>query len=423
MGRPRRVAGFHERQRNQHQAFFSSIHRARVTDTSSAVTKGTVSAEVENTDIVISVLAPLMSLSLPPKGKNTDGTINQDDDNGIKAGWGRYIPQIGDMLLVGFDTNGEPYALGYHAVYLPALDLQDRAASDRGGIGWGEESGVKLEPGDWDFMSKRNSRMMLTDKVQLSSGPYTFQLDQSMGSSTLTSTLAITQYGDSSEERQGSVQRFILPTDSQETQIYGLFGTIAQESTNVIKRGTLALPGGIEMARTSMGEVIDETTFLPMVPITSYPALNKLTGTGTRMLRSVKDPSGTTDFFTELVDDLGNYGILATTSTGFQWNTPAATWTVLNLATDWTSSTSFGITTPDMSITAASIALGGSAATDYLLKGTTYMTAFNVFLQALGALSGGSMAQNAAAITAIALAANALKASLTTAVSAVTKTV
>ena len=457
MGRLRTTPGFHEKQRNQHRAFFSSIHRATVTDTASASTKGTVSAEIEGTDFQLTnMLAPLMSLSIPPQGRNTDGTVNKDDDNGAKAAWGRYIPQVGDVLLVGFDTNGEPYALGYHALYYQALDVKDKEAEARGGIGWGVESGVKLEPGDWDFMSRRGSRLMLTDKVHLSSGPHSFILDQSTGTATLGTTLSITQYGEASKESQGAVQRFLLPTDTSETAIYGIFGSIAQESTNVIKRGSLVTPGGIEMARTSMGEVIDELTYLPMVPVITYPALNTIVGTGTRIFRSVKDPLGATELFTEVVDDLGNYGVSATLSTGFQWNTPLATWTVLNAITDWTSSgkfgvtagaaldltagadfgvtagasigltagVDFGVTAVNATITATQVALGGSGASGFLVNGTLFMAALTVFLGAVAAQTAATdPASTMAALKTTGSAATALLPLLNTFLSTVTKTV
>ena len=442
MGRLRTTPGFHERMRNQHRAFFSSIHRATVIDTSSAVTKGTVDAQIEGSDVTLAdMLAPLMSFSIPPKGKLPTGDLNTADDNGASAAWGRYIPQVGDVLLVGFDTNGEPYALGYHATFFGAMDIKDKQASARGGIGWGVESDVKLKPGDWDFMSKRNARLMLTDKAQLSSGPHSLTLDQSAGAATLTSTLAVTQYGEASKELQGSVRRFILPTDTTETEIYGIFGSIAQESTNIVKRGSLVVPGGIEMARTSVGEVIDELTFLPMVPAVTYPALNKLVGTGTRFLRSVKDPLGTTEFFTELVDDLGNYGLSATTATACQWTTPLATWTVLNASTDWTSSTGFSVTTlgaldltaatgfsvtaATATITATQVALGADTAlSEYLIKGTKLIPALQAFFAIVAAqTSATDPVSTMAVVKATGAAVAAVLPILSAALSATTKTV
>jgi len=52
-----------------------------------------------------------------------------------------------------------------------------------------------------------------------------------------------------------------------------------------------------------------------------------------------------------------------------------------------------------------------------VLKGQTFNTALNTFLTSLGALVGGSVAQNAAAITAIAAAANVLAGQLSTTLS------
>lgn len=431
MGRLRTTPGFHGGQRNQHRAFFSSIHRATVTDISSAVSKGTVDVWIESTDVPLyDVLAPLMSLSTPPKAQDVDGVIDKSDDNGAKAAWGRYIPQVGDVLLIGFDTNGEPYSLGYHATYFKAMDIKDKEAAGHGGTGWGEESGIKLEPGDWDFMSKRNSRLMLTDKAQLSSGPHMLMLDKEGGAVTLSTTLEITKYGSASEERQGSVRRFLLPTDTAETDIYGIFGSIAQESTNVVKCGTLINPLGTEMARTSLGEVIDEKTFLPMVPKVSYPTLNKLLGTGTRVFRSVKDPTGKIDLFTELVDNLGNYGVSAKLSTAFQWNTPLSTWTILNAATDWTSSADFSITSINATITAAQVALGGISASGYLVNGTIFMPALSLMLTksaaqftGMAGLCVGPLLPLAAGFTAVAAEFTAFNLQLTSFLSKVSKTV
>lgn len=424
MGRLRTKPSRFSQLNAMNQSFFSHIHRARVIDT--YVANGTVNAMIEGTDVVLTVYAPLLALSLPPKQSDTDTS------NGGKAAWAKYIPQVGDLLLIGFDTNGEPYSLGYHAVYYKGFDTKDYAAESSGGIGWGEASGIRLEPGDFDFYSKRNSRMMLTDKATFASGPHVLTLNQSKGDATLTSTLSIVQYGEASEHRQGGVRRFLLPTDSEETDIYGIFGSIAQESTDVVKRGMVGTPG-IEMCRTSLGEVIDELTFLPMVPVVTYPDLNTMTGTGTRIFRSVKDPSGATELYSELVDDLGNYGVSAMSALGFQWFTPAATWTTLNAITDWTTSGMYtltvggdlSMTAANASITAAQVALGADSASEFLVKGTTFVTALNVFLTAVTAAVAvvGTAPQNAAALTAIGTAAGILQGSLSTALSTVTKTV
>jgi hypothetical protein len=428
MGRIRTSNSYAQKLNRQSQAFFSSIHRARVTDVH--VDAGTVNALIENTDLNVTVLSPLVSLSLPPKQSDTD-------DNGRNAAWGRYIPQEGDMVLIGFDTNGDPYCLGYHAVYYGALSVKDSERESKGGIGWGESSNIRIKPGDWDFKSRRNSRLMLTDKAILSSVPQSLVLNKSDGDTTLTSDLSIVKYGSASEHRQGSVRRTILPTDSSETYIYGMFGSVAQESTDRVSRGMIGLPAGIEMARTSMGEVIDELTFLPMVPALSYPTLSQLSGTGTRLFRNVKDPLGVTDSYSELVDDLGNYGVVAPTAIAFQWMAPLATWTINNIQTSITSAATFDITTIDFSvtsatstITAAQLSLGASSATDFLIKGTTFIGDLNVFLTScltafasLSAASVGPLAGLQGGFGQLIQAATALQLQLASTLSTVVKTV
>jgi hypothetical protein len=429
MGRLRVKPGNFARQSQLNSDFFSHVHRAQVTDVH--VLDGTVNAMIESTDLVITVLAPLMALSLPPK-------TSQTDNNGGRAAWAKYIPQVGDLILVGFDTNGEPYSLGYHAVFYKSLEMKDVEKDAVGGIGWGETSGVKLEPGDFDFYSKRNARLSLTDKALLSSGPHTLVLNQAKGDATLTSTLSIVQYGEASEHRQGGVRRFLLPTDSEETDIYGIFGSVAQESTDKVSRALAGVPGGIEMCRVSMGEVIDELTFLPMVPVVTYPDLSTLTGTGTRIFRSVKDPSGQTELYSELIDDLGNYGVSAMTAIGFQWFTPASTWTVLNAVTSWTTSgvvdlTAGGdmsITAANASITAGQLALGAVAASEFLVKGTSFIGALGPMLTTAAATFGamatacvGPLAPLAASFTTLQTAFTTLNSQLSTMLSTVVKTV
>ncbi len=438
-----------------HSGFFSAIHRAQVTDVH--VDSGTVSVLVEGTDVNIpDMLMPLMSLSVPPKPVDKDGVMDASFDNGALASWGRYIPQEGDMLLIGFDTNGEAYALGYHAVYYKGLDVKDSAKEDRGGIGWGASSGIRLEPGDFDFYSRRNSRLMLTDKAQLSSGPHSLILNKPRGDATLSSDLVITKGGEASEDRHGAVKRFLLATDSDETYIYGIFGSIAQESTDVVRRGLTGVPNGVEMVRESKGEVIDETSFLPMVPATSYPDLSTMTGTGTRRLTSVKDDtSGITEMHLDLIDNLGNRGVSAKTAVAFQWFTPASTWTVLNAVTDWTSSGKVGISAGaelelvsgaamdisvvgnlnitseiNATIEAVQLALGSATASEYLVKGTTFIPALTTLFTTAGTTfstmataSVGPLSGYAASFTALATAFSTLATQLNGMLSTKVKTV
>lgn len=393
--------------KKQHDSFFSSIHRARVTDVH--IDKGTVSVLFERMPYSREVTIPLLGFSVPP-----------GDKTGMTASWGRYIPQVGDMLVVGFDSNGECFALNYHAVYYNVLTMLDNDREARGGIGWGDASGKKIKPGDWDFKSSRGCSFYLGDKAQISSGPYSIILNKSTGDLTLKGQLLIDTYGEASSSRCGAVRRKLLPTDSSETYIPDPTNPTRtlQEWTNVVRAGSPVKPDGIELARYQMGEVISEVAFIPLVPATDIPALALLTGTGGRHYRSSKDPSGEVSLYDELVDDLGNYGVSAPTAIAFQWVTPTATWSITNKDTLVTSSTSFLVVSPSIILQAATsaivdaplVSLGGPAAVEPLVKGTQFISSMTTFLSVISGAATGvvTLPQAIAALTAISTAANVL---------------
>jgi hypothetical protein len=365
-------------QKEQHKQFMFSIHRARVTDV--YVDKGTVNVELEDVAYSAEVDMPFLGMSMPPKK-------NEDDLAELSASWGRYIPQQGDILLVGFGANGICYALGYNVVYYEGFTQKDLGRTDLGGIGWGEGSAKKLKPGDWDFKSAQGSSLYLGDKVRINSGPHNITVNKSTGDITCKSSLLKDRYGTSSEGRKGEVRRKLLPTDPSETAIYNLALQVAQESTDVVKLG---FPQ-IEMARTQMGDVIDETLFQPMA--------STLGGTVIRRLESVKDPTGLVDLYVKKVDNAGNYGVEAPTAVMFQWTTPAATWTIANNVTNITTTTSFDITSPLITLRAATgavidsinVQLGSAAAADSAVKGVTLMNLLNAnFSTAAASLSAAA---------------------------------
>lgn len=394
--------------KRQHDSFFSSIHRARVTDVH--IEKGTISVLFERMPYSREVTIPLLGLSVPT-----------GDETGRTASWGRYIPQVGDMIVVGFDSNGECFALNYHAVYYKGLTLLDDNREDRGGIGWGKASGKDIKPGDWDFKSSRGCFFYLGDRAQISSGPYSISLNKSTADITTKGQLLIDTYGEASSIRAGAVRRMALPTDTSETYMPDPTNPsrTLQEWTNVVRAGSFVNPEGIELARYQMGEVIAEPPlFLPMVPVVDFPDLALLTGLGVRHYRSSKDPSGTVSMYDELVDDLGNYGVSALTAVAFQWLTPTAMWSITNKDTAITSSATFLVVSPSITLQAAasaivdapSVSLGGPSATEPLVKGTQFVSSLTTFLSAIiaGTATVGTMPQNAAALTAIGAAAQIL---------------
>jgi len=383
--------------KSKENSFMNSIHRARVTDV--YVDEGTVNVLFESLAYSRKVTIPLLGLSVPPK-------MNESDKNYLRSSWGRYIPQVGDSLLIAFDANGTAYALGYHAIFYEGFDQYDQENEARGGIGWGPASGrERLRPGDWDFMSARNSVLHLGDRAKIRSGPHSININKPTGDITTTTTLEIENVGESSEIRRGGARRRVLPTDEQETNIYSARGGQAQEVNYDIRYGGL-IPGGTTIARKSCGDVINDTLFSPMIGEA---------GQFVRDYTLLKDLSGNIDVYEEKIDTLGNFVVSANLATKFSWTTPLAQWSVNNLSTSLTAITSVDITGVTVNITSsgsmslnstgtmslsssASVAvsapsislsgfvnLGSAAATDRVVKGDSFSAAMVTFLTVLSA--------------------------------------
>lgn len=391
MGGTHVVDNYYEEKQRAHERFMQTIHKAIVTDV--YVDKGTVMVSMEGVDDhPREIVFPLVAISFPSK-------ISENDHNELRTSWFRYIPQQGDVILVGYDSNGELYSLGYYTGNYIDFKRADDAREARGGIGWGEASGKTISPGDFDIKSSRNSSVYIGDKLKLASGPHSVTMNKSKGDITTITTLVDDLYGESSELRMGSARRFLLPTDTSETYIYGAFVSVAQEYNNVVRRGMIGTPNGIEMVRHSMGEVIDEATKLPMVPST---ILATLTGVGVRKLESVKDPLGATNLYVEVIDDLGNYGMSAPTAIIFNWSTPLANWSMTNSSFSVESLTFIKLKSEvSVSLESALIQLGGVEAVSSVIKGTEFLAAMNTFLTAMTAATTGVVTP-AQVVTAIA---------------------
>lgn len=416
----------HIRREAADRTFFSCIHKARVTDVH--VNKGTVDVDFEKFAYRREVIFPLMGLSSPPKP-------DPDVDTSRRSSWGRYIPQVGDMLLIGFSSSGEAFALGYTAIYYEGFDQKDEGRQDRGGIGWGEASDRRLKPGDWDFRSSRGGVLYLGDRARIGSGPATIELSKSDSSITTTTNLNRSRYGQASETRQGDVKRLLLAADTQESYVASGMNPLlnAQESLDVVRVGSTNpafLLTGQELARQSLGEVIDDDSVVPSLMMSA-------SGSYVRSYVGVKDATGSLRVYESKIDMLGNYEVSATSATQFQWTTPLAAWDITNLSTsitsttsfsviatesiDFTAGTSFGVTAPTVSLDSAAVSLG-SGATDYVIKGTTFMKYFQILLSAL--ISDMTALASAVGIgTTTSTAANTMNAVSSSLTSTVTKTI
>jgi len=293
---------------------------------------------------------------------------NDSDKNYLRASWGVYFPQVGDVLKVGFSVSGQAYTLGYDTIDFSVFERFDTATEPTGGIGWGDASGKRLRPGDWSFKSARGCAFYMGDRISLTAGPHSITLDKPQNEVRIQSDLIHQRYGGASESRSGSVKRLLTPVDTSEMPVYDVvFGSVAQEHTHYVKRATIPFPAGQVMVRTSEGEVVDDLTAQIVPPATFSPDLAvALTGTGVRILREVMDDAkGVVPMWMELVDNLGNWGMSAKTAIGLQWFTPASTWTVLNNMVSWTTAAKYDlIVGADYSVTVGgkmSFTVGGLA--------------------------------------------------------------
>lgn len=330
------------RGRARHNSFYSSLHRVRVTDLH--IERGTVEVKPISGGTPYEVVIPLAGVSIPPQ-------LSQNDNNFARASWGVYFPQENDILIIGFDTLGFPLALGYSIIDFNVLKRRDDELDDRGGIGWADASGKRLRGGHVSFRSKDKAALYLGNRAVLSQGAQSITLESFPSNEmNIQADLIRHRYGMRGEIREGSAKRILVPgVDTQESYIPSLLNppAPAQEYTNYVRRGAPGLPGSEAlMVHESAGEVIDDNLNIPMVPATAYPDLAiALTGPFARKLTAVKDDaSGLVDMYAEVIDSLGNWGVTAKTAIGFQWFTPAATWTINNNLVNWTTTTTLNIT-------------------------------------------------------------------------------
>ena len=372
-------AGSFKKRSMDHQKLYSAIHRARVTDV--FVDKGTVAVTLENVAYSAQVNIPLLGLSAPPS------TTEVNKSNFKSSSWGRYIPQVGDLLLVGFGSNGDLYSLGYHAIFYGGFEVADVDNETTGGIGWGETSGKEMKSGDWDFKSSRNCNVYLGEKASISSGPYSMTINQSTSDVIVTTPLLNGVTGNSNF-LYGECRRVILPTDTEESTIPTTrAGTAAQEATFKLKWNG-GSPEGQELVTWSIGDVIDDDGATAMLRLSDANVPQPV-----RRYFNCTDNSGYINSYTEMVDAGGNYNVSSSLGTEFKWDTLLASWEISNLSTKITSTTTVdisAITTCTIEGTAgvildsaALVQLGGSSASEPMVLGLKWQSFISALLIAL----------------------------------------
>lgn len=379
-----RGGSFNKRARD-HQMLYSAIHRARVTDV--FIEKGTIAVTLENVAYSAQVTIPLLGLSAPPGPVDPDRPDDAPVADFKQSSWGRYIPQVGDLILVGFGSNGDLYALGYHAIYYEGFNVADTAAEGIGGLGWGKTSAKTLKPGDWDFRSAGNSNLYLGNKATLSSGTHAIELNQPTNDITISTPLLIGNIG-TSKLYYGEVERFVLPTDTEPSAIASSrSGKTAQEAT-VKVRWNGGPTDGQELATWSMGDVIDDDSSTAAIRLSNADSPQPVR----RYFNSV-DSTGYVTSYTEMVDSNGNYEVASSLATQFKWDTTLAAWEISNLSLDWTATDTIDLSSnTTVTITGTSgvvldssvtIQFGGTGASEPMVLGTKWASFINALLIAL----------------------------------------
>lgn len=338
-------------------------------------------------------------------------TINP---GGTRYAWSRYMPFPGDIMIVGFDTNGEARALGYDTLnyaQLPKLKAEGLLPQ------WSD-----LRPGEWDFASSGGAyiRGRVNGTLWLAGQAVDLQLKGAELRADMQTPLFYVQ-GDAGSLRFGTVKRLVLATDQSESTIKSAAGEVLKELRIEVSRDI----GGLDtapQARFQLGDLIDETTKLEETStLGSAPGKYKLrllvfnglpTSTGLESTRAA--------WATE-VDDKGNWIVEARTAGA------GAKFTLKSLAGDLellfaklTATASVdakiaAVGTASFAGTAKTI-LGGDLGAHPSVLGDVLVSALNTFASAAAAAAAGAndgaAPTTGTAVKAIGTAASGLAAAL-----------
>jgi len=349
---------------DNNNVLFSSLHRAHITDVN--IEKGTVKISLEAIRYDAEITMPMLAMSY-----DKNSIVNNRVD-ATKFSWGRYIPQIGDIIVVGFGPTGELFAISSMPMnfgYFNVAD-QDQLNQEKGGTGWSKISRGELKPGDWDFKSSRNSTFYLGDRAKLASGVASFTATSNDQTANISAPLISQNFGPS-YSRYGAAKRQILPTES-ETYIFAIPVVKYAQEYSIYANTSSAVPGvSNQLARLTLGDVVDDLTKQVKIP-TINPAMPL------RYYFSTFDSTYLMSAYEASIDALGNKSEDALLATNMKWNTPLAAWDVTNLSTSFLSTTEFSVTSP-------SIKLGGTPAISPLVKGDLFQSSMNSFLAEISA--------------------------------------
>jgi hypothetical protein len=234
--------------------FLGRVQRATIQSVNTSDGTCTIAYEATPSDNT-GVNIPMFFFSLGPDGQRNT------------SAWHRYMPFVGDIVLVGFDPNGQPRILGYDLVsysYITQLN------STLPGFGFNA-----LQSGEWDMMSTggaylkgdNNGVLTLVGGIQL------IRLDKQRAEIDLQTGLEKLTTG-SSTFRRGTVRRSPIPLYTEVGALGNVPGVpslgvppIATpanavlpslwESTDDIKAPVTGLPFGLPVVFRSIGNIMD----------------------------------------------------------------------------------------------------------------------------------------------------------------------
>lgn len=268
-------------------AFTRGIQRASIVSVDSKAGKCTIRFEStpgERTAVNIY----LSYFSLPPTG------------NRRRAAWKRSMPSVGDIVLVGFDSNATPRILGYDIQgyhLLATLQAEEPFAYS------------PLEPGEFDEKSSGGAyiRGRVTGDLFLAGGLTSLQLSKNRYEIAGRTGLLRVQTG-SSVFRVGNVKRSAIPFLPEEdakpgvgvpplpNPVTGVLPNLS-EFTADIKANLPGLPLGLAVGFLSMGNVMDPD--VDLITSGAYGAVGPL---GIKRFKIA--PAVTARYFMRIYDSL-----------------------------------------------------------------------------------------------------------------------
>lgn len=370
-------AGSVSRRKQQHADMMNSIHKATVTDV--YLDNGTCQVIFEKLPLSLRVNFPLLGLSVPLGG---DGYSDWKSSS-----WGRYIPHVGDVLLIAFEYNNSAFALGYYSVDYREMKLRDADSvkNGEGGISWGDASHKELKSGDWDFKSSNGSYLTLSDRARIGSNNCSVTMDSNNASVSISTNTLVLEPGNV-RVLSGTVKRKLLPIDFEESIVpSGRGDTNSQEHTVSVNWPNSPATES-PLAFHSIGDVTEEKAGVNMLKVSSL-------GNPVRKHEYFTDRSGTIKVHEETIDSFGNYLMESNLAIKREYKSPLSDWSVLNKSFDITSSQGFDLTSPDIKLT-GNVTLGGPAALpllkvppDFSAQWSIYFTGASAALMALNAIA------------------------------------